>query len=540
MKTDFDYIVVGAGSAGCVLANRLSENGKYTVALVEAGGSDKHFWVKVPLGVGKMLQNPRYVWEYWTNPENGMQGQKVFWPRGRMLGGSSSVNGMIYVRGEPARYNEWRDSGNSGWGWDDMLPYFKKLENAPGFASKNRSTGGPIHCSYGVVRDPISKSFIDAAVDLGIPRTDDYNGDRADGVGYLQFNIRNGRRVSSADGYLYPVMNRANLTVLTQAPCEKILFDGLRATGIQISHQGATHQLKARREVILSAGPIINPKILELSGIGAPDLLARHGIGVVHALPGVGENLTDHLHTRFNYKVNKKITLNDLFIQKWRGARELAKYLIARKGLLATTSVIAHAMTRSDPSVPYADLKLQISLYSAAERYLSEDGGVPTDSFSGIGLGQFAIYPKSRGHVHIQSADPRQNPVMTANYFSHEDDVAKSLKGMRKLREIAKHPLMAEHVIEESEPGFNFDSDDEIIEFMKRTGQTSWHPIGTCSMGAGPMAVVDSRLRVHGLQGLRVIDSSIFPTMPATNTNIPTIATAEKGAAMILDDATQG
>ena len=537
MKTEFDYIVVGAGSAGCVLADRLSENGKYEVAVIEAGGSDKHHWVSIPLGVGKMLTNPRFAWEYWTDPENSMQGQKAYWPKGRMLGGSSSINGMIFARGEPARYDEWRDAGNAGWGWDDMLPFFKKLEDAPGFASANRATGGPIPCTYGVVRDPISKSFIDAAADIGIPRTDDYNGDRADGVGYLQFNIRNGRRVSTAKGYLYPAMTRPNLTVMSETPCEKVLFEGTRATGVRILHKGMARDLKARREVILSAGPIINPKLLELSGIGNPDLLKQHGIDVLHALPGVGENLVDHLHTRFNYKVNKKITLNDLFIQKWRGARALMQYLLTRKGLLATTSVIAHAMTKSDPSEPYADLKLQVSLYSAAERYLDNDSGVPTDDFSGIGLGSFLIYPTSRGHVHIQSADPDQDPSMNANYFSNEEDLAKALKGMRLLRQIATHPEMKKHIIDESEPGFSYDSDDEIIDFMKRTGQTSWHPISSCRMGTGPMDVVDSRLRVHGIGGLRVIDSSIFPSMPATNTNIPTIATGEKGAAMILEDA---
>ncbi|WP_319824954.1 GMC family oxidoreductase [Thalassovita sp.] len=537
MKTEFDYIIVGAGSAGCVLANRLSENGKYDVALVEAGGSDKSFWVSTPLGIGKIWQDAKFSWQYWTNPEKSLAEQKVFWPRGAVLGGSSSINGMIFVRGEPKRYDEWRDAGNKGWGWDDLYPYFQRLEDAPAETDDpTRGRGGPMKCSYGVYRDPISHSFLEAAQGIGIPFNPDYNGQKADGVGWLQFTINKGKRHSTAKGYLYPVMGRPNLTVLTHAPCEQVLFEGKRAKGIRIAHEGMTHELKARREVILSAGPIISPKILELSGIGQPKLLKKHGIDVLHDLPGVGENLLDHLHTRFNYQVNKAVTLNDVLTSKVNSILAGIKYLTTGKGLLATSTVTAHAMTRSHEAAPYADLKLQIAMYSAKDRYLAEDGP-PTDTFSGIGLGQFQIYPESRGSVHVTSANPADFPEMNANYFSAQGDIQTALAGMRKLREIARHPAMAQHIIDETDPGFDFDSDNEIIEFMKRTGQTSWHPISSCRMGAGSMDVVDDRLRVHGMEGLRVIDSSIFPTMPATNTNIPTIAIAEKGATMVLEDA---
>ncbi|MDU8929123.1 GMC family oxidoreductase N-terminal domain-containing protein [Alisedimentitalea sp. MJ-SS2] len=537
MSHAFDYIVVGAGSAGCVLANRLSENGKYTVALIEAGGSDKHFWVNMPLGVGQLLQNPRFAWDYWTNPENALKGQNIYWPRGRVLGGSSSINGMIFVRGEPKRYDEWREAGNEGWGYDDLLPYFKKLEDAPESTGKRRGHGGPVTCSHGTYRDPVSHSFIEAAQGVGIPYNKDYNDERADGVGWLQFSIRKGRRCSTAKAYLHPVMGRPNLTVMTGTPCERVTFDGTRATGVVVGGDGGQRTLSARREVILSAGPIISPKILELSGVGSPDLLGKHGINVLHALPGVGENLVDHLHTRFNYKINKKVTVNDLMSNKLRGAFTLLKYLVKRQGLMAIPSVTAHAMTKSHDAAPYADLKLQIAMYSAKDRYLDSDGGPPTDPFSGIGLGQFHIYPESRGSVHVKSADPAEYPEMNANYFSAQGDAEAAVKGMRKLREIARHPAMAAHIIDEVEPGFDMDSDDEIIDFMKQTGQTSWHPISTCRMGSGQMDVVDARLRVHGLQGLRVIDSSIMPTMPATNTNIPTIAIGEKGADLVLADA---
>lgn len=537
MSLAFDYIVVGAGSAGCVLANRLSESGKFTVALIEAGGSDKHFWVNMPLGVGQLLQNPRFAWDYWTKPETSLKGQQVYWPRGRVLGGSSSINGMIFVRGEPKRYDEWRDAGNDGWGYDDLLPYFKKLEDAPEGTGETRGKGGPVTCSYGTYRDPVSHSFIEAAQGVGIPYNEDYNGERADGVGWLQFSIRKGQRCSTAKAYLHPVMGRPNLTVMTGTPCERVKFEGKRATGVVVGGDAGQRTLTANREVILSAGPIISPKILELSGVGSPDVLKQHGIAVHHALRGVGENLIDHLHTRFNYRINKAVTVNDLMNNKLRGALGLLKYLVTRKGLMAIPSVTAHAMTKSHEGAPYADLKLQIAMYSAKDRYLDNSDGPPTDQFSGIGLGQFHIYPESRGSVHIKSANAADYPEMNANYFSAQGDAEAAVKGMRKLREIAKHQAMAAHIIDETEPGFNIDSDDAIIDHMKQTGQTSWHPISTCRMGNGPMDVVDARLRVHGLEGLRVVDSSIMPTMPATNTNIPTIAIGEKGADMILADA---
>ncbi len=535
MKTEFDYIVVGAGSAGCVLANRLSENGRHSVLLVEAGGTDEKFWVQMPLGIGKIWHDPELSWQYHTEPETSLKGQKIFWPRGRMLGGSSSINGMIFVRGEPKRYDEWAAAGNKGWGWRDLLPYFKGLETAPEGTGSMRGHSGPIRCNYGVVRDQVSQGFIDAAQGTGIPFNPDYNGESAEGIGWLQFSIHKGKRFSVAKAYLHPVMGRQNLTVMTHTPAQKILLDGVRATGVRVLVKGQAVDMKARREVILSAGPLVSPKLLELSGIGNSEILNKHGIEVVHHLPGVGENLTDHLHTRFNYRVNQKVTLNDLLNNKLRGGLAFFRYLATGKGLMGTPTVTAHAMARSDEAQPYADLKLQIALYSAKDRYL-DGSGPPTDPFSGIGLGQFHIYPESRGSVHIQSRDPDQQAAMNANYFSASGDAEKALAGMRRLRDIARHPALAQYIEDETDPGFNVDSDAEIIEFMRRTGQTSWHPISSCRMGSGPADVVDDELRVHGMQGLRVIDSSIFPSMPATNTNIPTVAVAEKGASMVLAD----
>lgn len=533
MKTEFDYIVVGAGSAGCVLANRLSEGGRHSVLLLEAGGSDEKFWVQMPMGIGKTWNDPDLSWQYYTEPEEGLQGRKLFWPRGRMLGGSSSINGMIFVRGEPKRYNEWADAGNKGWGWENLLPHFKRIETAPTGTGDMRGHAGPVRCNYGVVRDRVSQGFVDAAQGVGIGFNPDYNGASAEGVGWLQFSIHKGKRFSVAKAYLHPVKGRKNLTVMMNAAAQKILLEAKLATGVRVLVNGQIVDLKARREVILSAGPLVSPKLLELSGIGNAEILGRHGIELVHHLPGVGENLTDHLHTRFNYRINQKVTLNDLLNNKLRGGLSFLKYLATGRGLLGTPTVTAHAMTRSDASQPYADLKLQIALYSAKDRYLDSSGS-PTDPFSGIGLGQFHIYPESRGSVHIQSDDPQQQAAMNANYLSTPGDVSKALAGMRRLREIARQPALAQYIEDETDPGFDIDSDDEIIDFMRRTGQTSWHPISTCRMGNEATDVVDDELRVHGIRGLRVIDSSVFPSMPATNTNIPTIVVAEKGAAMVL------
>jgi len=541
MNKSYDYIIVGAGSAGCVLANRLSENGKYTVALLEAGNSDKAFWVSMPLGIGQMLQNPKFAWQYFTDPETRMKSQSIYWPRGRMLGGSSSLNGMIYVRGEPARYDEWEQLGNTGWGWSDMLPYFKKLEDAPASTDPAlRGRGGPMTCTYGTYKDTISHSFVQAAQDIGIEYNDDYNGAKADGVGWIQFNIRKGRRCSAAKGYIYDILNRTNLSILMGAACTKVTFSGKHATGIEYVQKGQTHTITANKEVILSAGPIISPKILELSGIGQKELLNKLNIPIVHELAGVGENLQDHLQVRLNYRVNKPLTVNDLLNSKLRGGFELIKYLITRKGLMATPSATAHAMVKSSPSEPYANIKMQITMYSAEDRYIDKNAGSLSDPFSGIGLGQFLSYPESRGSCHIQSNNIDDNPHMVANYLSVQKDIDVAIAGLRKMRELAKTPAMKEHLVEETLPGLAVQSDEELTEYIKETGQTSWHPISTCRMGVGPMDVVDPQLKVYGVTGLRVIDSSIMPTMPSNNTNIPTIAIGEKGADLVLSEANAG
>jgi choline dehydrogenase len=546
----YDYIVVGAGSAGCAVAARLSEDGHYRVLLVEAGGRDKHVLMKLPLGVGKMLTDPRFVWQYWTTKQQDMAGQPIYWPRGRALGGSSSVNGMVYVRGDARRYDGWAAQGNEGWAWNDCLPYFQKLEDCllPGTDGTLRDTGGrarggPIACSETTQRDEVSKAYIDACQQWGAPFNADYNGASCDGVGWMQFSIRNGLRCSTAVGYLRPAAKRANLRVMTEASVDQLLFDGKRATGVRVRTAEGLHEFKARREVILSAGPIVTPKLLELSGVGNGELLSRLGIPVVHDLPGVGENLQDHLQTRINYRINRPVTVNDLMNNPLRGAAALLKWLLTRRGLLSTSSANCIAQLHSAPDEPIPDIKVQLTLYSAKDRYankMDDKNSSNHDPFSGIGFGQIQLYPESRGSVHIQSSNPSEDPAMDPNYLGHPRDVEVTMRAMRIMREIASQPALAPYIVEESLPGAACATDSDMLAYVKASGQTSWHPMGSCRMGNGELDVVDARLRVRGLQGLRVIDSSIMPDFTASNINIPTIMIGEKGAAMVRADAADG
>lgn len=537
---NYDYIVVGAGSAGCAVASRLSENGKYRVALLEAGGKDGHVWQKIPLGVGKMLTDPKFVWQYWMGQQESLAGQPIYNPCGKGLGGSSSVNGMVFVRGEPSRYDLWRDEGNDGWGFEDLLPFFKKLEDRidskvdPSY----RGVGGPIACSDTTQRDEISHGFIQACQEWGTPYNPDINGSSAEGVSWMQFSIRNGVRCSTAKGYLTPAIKRGNLDVHTNSPVEKILFDGKRANGVVINSNGEQRKLVARREVVLSAGPIISPKLLELSGVGNGEILSRHGINVVHDLPGVGENFQDHLQSRINYRVNRHVTVNDVMNNKLTAARTLLKYLFTRKGLMATSSANCIALVKSTPSVPVPDIKVQLTLYSAPDRYISsQENKSVADPFPGIGLGQIQLYPESRGSIHIQSTNPLDDPFMDPRFLDHPRDVELTIRGMEIMREISRQPGLSEYLVEESLPGPQCDSEAAMRRYVNESGQTSWHPMGSCRMGQGEMDVVNARLQVHGMSGLRVVDSSIMPSFTSSNINIPTIAIAEKGAAMILEDA---
>ena len=538
MEESFDYIVVGAGSAGCVVAARLSEDRSTRVLLLEAGVPDRNLWIHIPLGVGKLLRNPRYIWSFETEPEKALKGRKIYWPRGKVLGGSGSVNGMVFARGEAEEYDHWRALGNEGWGWSDVLPFFRKLESYDRGDPEVRGRGGPIKVTLRSdwESDPLSEAYLRACQQAGIPRVEDYNDGYPEGASYLQQNIDRGWRCSAATGYLKPARRRPNLVIRTEAPVRRVLLEGGDAVGVEYRYAGEARVARATGEVVLCAGSIQSPQLLELSGIGDPKVLQQAGLAVHQALPGVGEDLLDHLQVRASYECRLPITINDIMNRPWVKMYHGLRYLAYRRGLLSTTSSTVHAIARSDPALERPDVKVQLAQISGQDRYArSKEQGI--DPYSGFSVGVFALRPRSRGWLHVKSANPDEPPAIHANYLGDEADVETYLRAMRLIRKIMSQPAIRPVLVAEHRPGPEVQGDEELVDYIRRSGQTSWHPISTCRMGRDEMAVVDPRLCVRGVGRLRVVDTSIMPTMASSNTNAPAFMIGEKGADMIKSDA---
>ncbi len=528
----FDYVIVGAGSAGCVLANRLSEDPSTQVLLLEAGGNDFNPWIHIPVGYFKTMHNPATDWCYKTEPDQGIADRQLQWPRGKVLGGSSSLNGLLYVRGQAEDYDHWQELGNQGWSYRDVLPYFKKSEDQERGASEYHGVGGPLKVSDLRLRRPIADYFIKAATQTGIPLNEDYNGASQEGVGYFQQTAHKGFRWSTAKGFLRPARKRANLKVITRAQTTRIKLEGKRAVGVEYASGGRRIEVRAQREVILSAGAINSPQLLQLSGIGPREVLRKAGVDVVHELPGVGRNLQDHLQIRLVFKTSQR-TLNDevnsLLKRAWVGL----KYLLTRTGPLTLAASQVAIFTRSEPSVERPDIQFHMQPLSA------DKPGDGAHKFSAFTSSVCQLRPHSRGHIDIKSADPFEYPAIYPNYLSDERDCKVAIDSIKVARRIAAAAALAPHIKEEYVPGTSYQSDEELLEAARRFSQTIYHPAGTCKMGSDDSAVVDDRLRVHGIDRLRVVDASIMPEIVSGNTNAPTIMIAEKAADMIKQDQNQ-
>ena len=527
----YDYIIVGAGSAGCVLANRLTTNGRYSVLLLEAGPRDNNLWIHIPIGYAKTMFHPVYNWGFYTEPETAMHDRKVYWPRGRGLGGSSSINGLIYIRGQHQDYDQWAALGNAGWSWRDVLPNFIKCEGNSRGASEYHGGDGPLACSDIRETHPLMDAIINGAFELGVPRNDDFNGAAQEGVGYFQLFTRNGWRCSTAVGYLKPARKRANLRIETEAQATALVMDGKRTAGVRYRQHGVEYEARAAREVLLAAGALQSPQLLQLSGIGAASFLQSHGIAVTHDLPGVGENLQDHLQARVMYKVRQPITINDDLKSVWRRLGMGWKWLAHRSGPLAIGINYGGMFTRALPQAVTPDIQFHFAALSA------EMAGAKTHPWPGCTFSVCQLRPTSRGTVMIKSRDPLAAPALRPNYLSTELDCRTMVEGVKVARKLARTRALADLIGDEYRPGDGAQSDDEVLEFVRQYGATIFHPVGTCKMGADPRAVVDARLRVHGVAGLRVVDASIMPTLVSGNTAAPVVMIAEKAADMILQDA---
>jgi choline dehydrogenase len=529
--TEFDYVIVGAGSAGCVLANRLTADGKHSVLLLEAGPEDRNLWIHVPLGYGRLFKEKTVNWMYQTEPEPGLNGRSVFQPRGKVLGGSSSINGLLYVRGQHEDYDRWRQRGNLGWGFDDVLPYFKKAENQERGADDFHGADGPLPVSDMIHVDPLSAAFIEAAAETGIPKNRDFNGATQEGAGFFQTTTHRGKRASTAVAYLRPALSRKNLQVETSALAQRIQFDRRRAVAVEYRKDGSLRTARARKEILITSGAYNSPQLLQLSGVGPAELLRKHGIDVVLDAPGVGHDLQDHMQVRIVTRCTKPITLNDIVNHPVRRMLAGARYAAFRKGWLTIAAGTSGAFFKTNPRLATPDIQIHFLPFS------TDKMGEKLHSFSGFSASVCQLRPESRGSLRIRSADPAEPPEIRINYLASEVDRTANVEGLKILRRILQAPALRSFVVEEVDPGAKISTDDELLNFCRQRGTTVYHPTSTCRMGNDPLAVVDQRLRLRGIEGLRVVDASIMPDLVSGNTNAPVIMIAEKASDMILQDA---
>lgn len=534
----YDYIIAGAGAAGCVLANRLSASGQYSVLLLEAGGKDDSFWFKIPVGFAKMYYNPTYNWMYYSQPQKALGQRALYAPRGKVQGGSGSINAMIYVRGQAHDFDDWAANGNDGWGFKDVLPYFRKLENHPLGDSEYHGDSGPISITpMKGQTHPICDVFLKGCEELGYPRSDDFNGPRFEGAGIYDVNTRNGQRCSSSFAHLHPALTRPNLKVEHHALVDRVLFDaaGQRAVGVLVSQNGVNRSFAARKEVILCAGAVDTPKILQLSGVGDRELLERHGIAQVRQLPAVGRNLQDHLCVSYYYKANVP-TLNDELSSLLGQLKLGIQYLFTRKGALAMSVNQAGGFFRGNDDEQNPNLQLYFNPLSY-QIPKNNKASLKPEPYSGFLLCFNPCRPTSRGHVEIASANPRDAALIDPNYLSTEKDIDEVIQGSRLMRKIMQAPALKGITVDEVLPGPAVESDEQMLAYFRENCGSIYHLCGSCAMGADEQtSVVDKRLKVHGLQGLRIVDASIFPNVTSGNTHAAVLMVAEKGADLILEE----